>query len=405
MSAQRDIILITHQSLINYIQLKLKRGKEIPVKNRHHWIFSGAVENIPRFQNGDIAEVLSHNREFLGYAFLNNGTTILARMINFEKKDPFESIRANIRAASELRKSVFKESETNCYRLVNGEGDYLSGIVIDRYADVFVIQIVSSGFERYKKLIVEELVKSFKPKCIYEKSNSPARSKEGLKMSEGVLYGELPSELIVRENNIFFKVDIKNSQKTGLFLDQKEMRKMIGDLSFGKSVLNCFSYTGGFSLYAAKGGANTVTSIDIAKDAIETAKENFTLNKISHNNHKFLAEDAFQFLSRDSLKYDVIILDPPAFAKKREDLPNAKKGYLNINKTALAKIPSGGFLLTCSCSYHMTYDIFEEVITRAANETGRKIKILSKQILGKDHPLNLFHNEIDYLKSLLLYVE
>lgn len=387
------------------IKLKIKRGKETPVIHKHHWIFSGAVERIPEFESGEIAEIYSFRDDLLGHAFLNNGTTILGRMINFSKSDPFDSIRYNIQRAAEMRKSLFDEEKTNTYRVVNGEGDFLSGLIVDRYNDVLVIQIVASGFNKNKQVVVDELVKIFNPKCIYEKSTSPARVKEGLESIEAELYGSMPDKVIVKEYGVTFDVDIKTGQKTGLFLDQREMRKLIGEISFNKNVLNCFSYTGGFSLYSALNGAKSVTSVDSAADAVEISKKNFELNKLGVNEHKFIATDAFKFLNEDKLDYDIVILDPPAFAKKKQDIPNARKGYLNLNRSALSKMKPGTFLLTCSCSYHIDRYLFESIINRAANETGRTIKVISRQILAKDHPINPFHDENDYLKSLLLYVE
>jgi len=253
--------------------------------------------------------------------------------------------------------------------------------------------------------IVNTLTNELDVDCIYEKSTVAARKKEGLQDVEKVLFGTLPDKVEILEHGVKFLVDIKNSQKTGLFLDQREMRKLVGEYAKDRSVLNCFSYIGGFSLYAAKNGAKKVVSVDIANDAVNLSKENFIANDIDTTNHEFLAVDAFDYIHNQNLNFDFIILDPPAFAKKREDIPNAKRGYLDINKTTLRKMPSNSFLLTCSCSYHMDQQMFEAIIKQAALETGRKVKIIAKHRLASDHPLNIFHDEMDYLKSLLLYID
>lgn len=383
----------------------LQRGKERPIKDKHHWIFSGAIAKAPNYSNGDILPVYSASGELLGHAMMNKDTSIAARMINFDSTDPVSSIKLNIKRAIKYRQELFRNQNTNAYRLINGEGDNLSGLVIDKYNNVLVVQIVSTGMDKLINEIVSVLTNELDVDCIYEKSTIGARKKEGLPDMERILFGKLPNKVEILENGVKFLVDIKNSQKTGLFLDQREMRKLVGEFAKDRTVLNCFSYTGGFSLYAAINGARKVVSVDIAQDAVNLSKDNFAANKISTDNHEFRAVDAFDYLHNQELNFDFIILDPPAFAKKREDIPNARRGYLDINKTALRKMPSNSFLLTCSCSYHMDQKMFEDIIKQAALETGRKAKIIAKHRLASDHPLNIFHNEMDYLKSLLLYID
>lgn len=383
----------------------LERGKDRPIRDRHHWIFSRAIKSAPNYQNGDILPVYSNDGELLGHAMLNKDTAIAGRMVNFDSTDPVTSIKLNIKRAIEYRKALFKNEQTNAYRLVNGEGDNLSGLVIDQYNKVFVIQIVSTGMDKLKDVIIETLKNETEVECIYEKSTIHARRKDGLESFEGVLYGNLPEKVEILEHGVKFLVDIKQSQKTGLFLDQREMRKLVGEYTKDRTLLNCFSYTGGFSLYAAKNGAKKVVSVDIAPEAVELSKENFKANNLDVNKHEFVATDAFEYLHNQDLNFDFIILDPPAFAKKKEDLPNARRGYLDINRTTLRKMPSNSFLLTCSCSYHLSEEMFEDIVKQAALDTGRKIKIITKHRLAGDHPINPFHSELDYLKSLLLYVD
>lgn len=388
----------------------LKRGKDMPIMNRHHWIFSGAIDWAPQYENGDILPVYSFDKQLLGHAYFNHDTVIAGRMINFSNQDPLVSLKENIAGAIELRKSLFQESKTNCYRVINGEGDYISGLVVDRYADVLVIQIVSTGIDRLRDYIIKSLIEVFEKtgieiKCVYEKSTIHARMKDGLKPVEKIQYGEMPEQVVVLENEVKFIVDIINSQKTGLFLDQREMRKLVGELAEGKNILNCFGYTGGFSLYASKNGAKSVTTVDIAPEAIALAEKNFEINDFDKKNHKFITDDAFVFLHDEPLDYDFIILDPPAFAKKKDDIERAKRGYGDINRTTLRKMKPQSYLLTCSCSYHVPQELFEQIVMRAARDAKRSVRIIHKHRLAMDHPINIFHSEIDYLKSLLLFVE
>lgn len=388
-------------------QVYLKLGKEIPVKFKHHWIFSGAV-NSPkeRIEDGEIVQVLSANREPLGHGYFNNNTTIQIRMLNFTNENPLKTIADNLFNAIALRNKFF-DKNTNAFRVINGEGDYIPGLVVDRYNDVLVIQVATIGIEKLKDYILNallDLTKDWGIKTIYEKSNMPARTKDGLESFSGHIWGEKSESTIIVENGIKFKVNFIKSQKTGLFLDMREMRKLVGEYANGKTLLNVFSYTGGFSLYAAQGGAKKVTSVDLDKEAILNCTENFEINKIKTPNDA-IAVDAFKFLNDDPLKYDFIILDPPAFAKKKEDLPQAKRGYGQINRLVFSKIPAGSLLLTCSCSYHLSLEEFESVIKKAASDARRNVKILVKHHLAPDHPININHNEVDYLKSLLVYVE
>ncbi len=406
-------------------KITLRPTKEIPVKHKHHWIFSGAIiggdvnkkngnsnatNALSDLSSADIVRVYSYDGEFLGHGYFNTRSIIQVRMINFEDRDPMESIAEYIHNALKLRKTLFNDELTNTYRVVNGEGDYISGLIVDRYNDILVLQISTVFMDKIKDFIVKELLKSCKElgvniRTIYEKSTMSARTKDGLPLFEGVLSGENNLQTEVLENGIKFFVDIKVSQKTGLFLDMREMRNLIGQVSNGKRVLNCFSYTGGFSLYAARGGAIQVDSLDVDPDAVTAAKKNFEINSFNCESN-FYSEDAFKFLHNNDLSnYDLIILDPPAFAKKKEDLDSAKKGYGQINRTTMRNMKSGSLLLTCSCSYHLPKEDFEKIVSKAAVDSGKKVRILTKHRLAQDHPINAFHTEVDYLKSLLLFIE
>jgi len=384
----------------------LKKGKEFPIKNRHHWIFSGAVQSFPEYNNGDILEVQSYSGEFLGHAYFNKITSISGRMLNFDKTPPLDSVKINIQNAVKLRNKIFKDDVTNCYRVINSEGDYIPGLIVDKYNDVLVIQINTLGISLIRDVIVNCLLENYGERIssIYEKSNSNARKQDGIKPFEGHIYGDKKQNIKVLENGIPFMVDVVNGQKTGLFLDMREMRKLVMEHSAGKSVLNCFSYSGGFSVYASKGGATKTTSVDISKEAIAQAKNNFEMNKMDLNKNQLVVADVFEYLKANDLNYDIVILDPPAFAKKKSDIYNAKKGYMEINRDALSKMPRGSSLLTSSCSYYIDEQTFKDIVYSSARAAGRSLKLISKHRLAPDHPINTHHKESIYIKSLFLTV-
>jgi 23S rRNA (cytosine1962-C5)-methyltransferase len=314
------------------------------------------------------------------------------------------AIKSNIKKAINFRAGFFGR-ETNSYRLINSEGDFLPGLIVDKYNNILVIQIATLGMEKLKKEIIDILVKELKPKGIYEKSDSFSRREEGMAIFEGNIYGQIDEQIKILENNHKFIVDLKNGQKTGFYFDQREMRKLVGSLAKGKKVLNCFSYTGGFSVYAMKGGAIQVDSIDVSKKAIKILQENFKLNKLDTKKNNFYIGDVFEFLHNEKLNHNFIILDPPAFCKKRSEVMNACRGYKDINRLAIEKSLPGSLLLTCSCSYFVDEKLFQQIIFQGAKDAGRKVRIIQKHHLAIDHPINIFHPEGDYLKSLLLYVE
>jgi 23S rRNA (cytosine1962-C5)-methyltransferase len=383
----------------------LKKGKEVIFENKHLWIFSGAIFSFPKdFKNGQIYKVFDFQNKKLGFAFFNKEKSLCGRILSFDEKEPKEAVFDHIDRAISLRESIVKSQDTNSYRLINGEADFLPGLIVDQYNEYLVLQSGCLGMDLLKEQIVSFLAKKGKWKGIFEKSSGSSRKEESLKESIGVLYGEDKESIEILENGITFIVDWRKGQKTGFFLDQREMRKKIESLSCGKKVLNCFCYSGGFSLYAAKGGALHVDSIDISAQAIEWVQHNFKLNPEIQGSHSEKACDAFKFLEEDKLDYDLIILDPPAFAKKKQDIPSASKGYREINYKVLSKIPPKSFLLTCSCSYYMEESLFQTLIFQAAKMANREVQIISKHLLGADHPINLFHKESSYLKSFLLYI-
>jgi 23S rRNA (cytosine1962-C5)-methyltransferase len=382
-------------------RLRLKKGKEKPILQHHHWIYSGAVASSP--EGGPLAQVESSSGEILGIAMLNQGHSIAAHMIAFGQEPLEEALKNRIGAALELRRRIFDPAKTNAIRLINAEGDGIPGLIVDSYANVLVLQISHPGLEGLKDVIVSLLIEACRPKAIYEKSTSFLRKKSGLEEVRGTLYGADCPEVEVLENGLKFAVDIQTGQKTGLFLDQREMRSLVREHGSGRRILNGFAYTGAFSVAALAGGATHVDSVEISARCKAPLEKNLGLNGFS--NHEFIEADFFEFLKTSPLAYDLIILDPPAFVKKRNDIATGFRAYKELNRHVLAKMPPCSLLLTCSCSYHVDEPLFQNILFRAALESGRRVKILSRHRQALDHPVSLFHPESLYLKSFLLYVQ
>lgn len=383
----------------------LKPGRDKPVRSKHHWIFSGAVARLPEFEDGDILPVSASGGDHLGYGYFNRRCSIIGRMLSFDRTPGAEAVRAAIERAADLRRALFTET-TNAYRLINAEGDGLPGLIVDRYGDVLVLQIATLGMERLKPFVLDCLRRAAPLRAIYERSNMAARREEGLADEEGLLDGDLPAEVQILENRFPFLVDIVHSQKTGFFLDQREMRQLVMSFSRGKSVLDAFSYSGAFSVYALHGGAARVVSVDVSEPALDLARRNVSLNGFAPRVEDFLKADVFEFLREENPEgYDFIILDPPALAKKKADVVPACRGYKDLNRLALSKLPAGGLLLTFSCSHFVDEALFQTVLFQAALEAGRRVRILQRHHLSFDHPLNIYHPESEYLKGFLLYVD
>lgn len=385
--------------------VQLKPGKEKPILQRHHWIFSGAIQSFPKFQNGELLPVYASDGRLLGSGYFNKESSITGRMVSFDETPPLEAIRQRLDEAIRFRKKLFDPKLTNAYRLVNGEGDGLPGLIVDLYDRVLVIQISTKGMDLLRSWLIEYFDQQLHPLAIYEKSSIPSRREEGLKDQQGILKGELPDSLVVKENGLSFLVSIEKAQKTGFFLDHREMRQWVRTMASGKKVLNAFSYTGGFSVYALAGGAEKVDSVDISEEAIKLAEQNVILNKFSAASQGFICADVFQYLRDHELPYDLVILDPPAFAKRKKDVVPACRGYKDINRLAIQKMPTQSYLLTSSCSHYVDEVLFQKVVFQAACEAKRQVRIIGRHRLAPDHPINLFHPEGDYLKSLLLYIE
>ncbi len=390
---------------MTYPTLVLKPGKEKPVRHRHHWIFSGAIHALDDCDNGDLVDVKSSGNEHLGYAYANHNTSITARMVSFDKTLPEDAVRQSIDRAIALRSAWFKNKETNAYRLINAEGDGIPGLIVDQYDTVLVVQSGTAGVDALLPVITEHLQKTLKPTCIYEKSDLPTRREEKIGMKEGTLSGTLPEMIEVKENGMKFQIDLKKGQKTGFFLDQREMRQWVRELSKGKTVLNCFGYTGGFTVAALAGGATQAITVDISEEACMLADKHIALNGFDTETNHSVVADVFEYLRNEPLEYDIVILDPPAFAKKKTDIMNACRGYKDINRVAIEKMPKGSLLFTSSCSYHIDPALFQTVVFQAAHDAKRNVRIIGRHHLAPDHPTNIFHPETEYLKSLLLFID
>ncbi len=381
----------------------LKKGKEGIIRKRHHWIFSGAIERYGEgYKDGELAAIRSSGGQIVAYGFFNRKVSLAGRIVSFGNVDPDEQMRQGLREALKLRASLLTSPTTTACRLINGEGDGFPGLIVDKYGPYLVTQTGALGMRRLLPFFIEELKKSLPIEGIYDKSKGSSLKEEGVLPREEVIWGEVPELIEILENGIRYLVGVKTGQKTGFFLDQREMRRWVGELAQGKKVLNGFCYTGGFSLAALKGGARSVDSVDISSSALELCKRNLELNGFSGGG--IVEEDLFDFLARHGCDYDLVILDPPAFAKKRKDLPSATKGYKRLFTLAMQKMPPSSLLLLSSCSHYVTETHFEQIILAAALEAGRPIRILGRHRLASDHPINLFHPESAYLKSLLLSI-
>lgn len=387
----------------------LKSGKEKSVFRYHPWIFSGAIAKTEgTLQEGDIVKVYSADRQFLAIGHYQIGS-IAIRILSFEDTVIDHNFwRTRITEAYRKRRSLgLTDSQTNnVYRLIHGEGDNLPGLVVDIYANVAVTQFHSVGMylerENIAKAIVEVLGDQIT--AIYDKSESTLPFKAAIEPKNGYLYGQAKS-FIALENGLKFNVDWLEGQKTGFFIDQRENRSLLEKYARDKSVLNMFCYTGGFSFYAMRGGAHSVHSVDVSARAIELARQNVELNFPGDPRHEAFAEEAFRFLEHSYDKYDLIILDPPAFAKHQNVLNNAIQGYKKLNRKGIEVIKPGGIIFTFSCSQVMTKELFRQTVFTAAANTGRKVSILHQLTQPADHPINIYHPEGEYLKGLVLYVE
>ncbi|NDW19205.1 class I SAM-dependent rRNA methyltransferase [Dysgonomonas sp. 216] len=395
---------------MNYKKIILKPKKEESLKRFHPWIFSGAVARKDEgIEEGEVVNVYTADNEFIAVGHYQIGS-IEVRVLSFEPiKIDADFWRKKLTVAFDLRQSIGLVNEANnTYRLVHGEGDNLPGLIIDVYAHTAVIQSHSVGMHESRNDICKALqeVLEGRVRNIYYKSETTLPYKANLGAENDYLIGGVEDNNVALENGLKFKADWLKGQKTGFFVDQRDNRSLLEKYASGRSVLNMFCYTGGFSFYAMRGGAKLVHSVDSSAKAIMLTDENIALNFSEDGRHKSFAEDAFKFLGNmDNSQYDLIVLDPPAFAKHRGAIKNALQGYKRLNAVAFNKIAPGGILFTFSCSQVISKDAFRLAVFSAAAQSGRSVKILHQLTQPADHPINIYHPEGEYLKGLVLYVE
>ncbi len=383
-------------------RIRLKANRDKSVQNRHPWVFSGALGDIEgNPEPGDLVTVCSANGQFLAQGFYNPTSQIALRLVAF-RKEPIDREFWRERLARALNFRAQFVPQTNAMRLIHGEADGFPGLVVDRYGDALTLQITSLGMARMRPLLLELLHEALQPSLIVERSESPSLKEEGMEPVRAIHHGD--STLVeVHEYGVRFGVDLMVGQKTGFFIDQRENRQLIGRLAAGKRLLNCFSYTGGFSLTAALQGAHT-TSVEISEPAQAQAQDNFRRNGLNPDDHRFVAADVFGFLRQAQPEYDVIVLDPPAFMKSKNHLKQGTQAYKDINRLAMRQSIPDGLLLSCSCSHFLDWDLFQKILFSAAVESGRQVQILGRLSQPADHPVSLFHPEGEYLKAFLLRV-
>lgn len=395
---------------MSYKKVFLKPGKEESLKRFHPWVFSGAIGRVEgEPEEGEVVDVYTSKKEFIACGHFQIGS-IAVRVLSF-RQEPIDHafwVR-RLQVAKDLRCAlgVLGNPQNNTYRLVHGEGDNLPGLIIDVYDHTAVMQAHSAGMHLDRMVVAEALeeVMGDVIQHIYYKSETTLPFKADLLATEnGFLKGGSP-ENVAMENGLKFHVDWLKGQKTGFFVDQRENRALLERYAKGRNVLNMFCYTGGFSFYAMRGGANLVHSVDSSAKAIDLTNENVSLNFPGDTRHQAFAEDAFKFLDRMGDQYDLIILDPPAFAKHRDALRNALRGYTKLNAKAFEKIRPGGILFTFSCSQVVNKQDFRNAVFTAAAQSGRSVRILHQLTQPGDHPVNIYHPEGEYLKGLVLYVE
>ncbi len=383
----------------------LRKTRESRVRSGHPWVFASDIERVEgNFEPGDVVDVVSSHNTYLGRAFYNPKSQISLRMLTTHDEPVDEAFfRRRVQEAWDYRNQFCDPA--SC-RLIFSESDFLPGLIVDKFGDYLVVQSLCLGIEKWKQSIVRDLAEIVHPKGIWERSDVPVRRLEGLEQTTGLLYGEVPDSIDMVENGLRFVVDVKNGQKTGFFLDQKENRAAIAPLCKGARVLDCFCHNGSFSLHAAKYGARSVLGVDISEEALEVARLNAENNGLSdvvtfeaHNCFDHLRE-----LTDAHEQFDVVILDPPAFTKTRAAVESALRGYKEINLRGMKLVRKGGFLVTCSCSQHVSPEQFRDMINQAARDSKTKLRLVENRTQGHDHPILPASPETQYLKCMILQV-
>ncbi|QJD96504.1 class I SAM-dependent rRNA methyltransferase [Mucilaginibacter robiniae] len=393
------------------VDVILKKGKEKAVLQRHPWVFSGAIERVKgKPANGDLVKLVDAQGKFMAYGFYNNQSRVALRLLEWDEHTPVDEqwFRTKVATAVQSRSYILQDGRTNTCRLVFSEADYLPGLIVDKYADYLSLQILTSGIENNKAIIIDELQRLLQPKGIFDKSDASSRAHEGLDTVNEVLAGSPPPELVeVKENNLTYGINIAEGQKSGFYCDQRDNRHLLAAHTAGKKVLDCFCYTGGFTLNSLQQGVASVISVDSSALAIETLKKNIVLNGLDATKHAAIQSDVNKQLRKfkeDGEKFDVIVLDPPKYAPSRSALDRASRAYKDLNRIAMLLLNSGGLLATFSCSGAMDIDTFKQVLAWAALDAGKQVQFIYQFCQPEDHPVRASFPEGEYLKGLLCRV-
>jgi 23S rRNA (cytosine1962-C5)-methyltransferase len=393
------------------IDVLLKKGKEKAVLHRHPWVFSGAIERVNgKPENGDIVRLLNIQGGFMAYGFYNDQSRVALRLLEWDEAVTVDEdwFRNKVAIAVANRDSILKSGVTNTCRLIFSESDYLPGLIVDKYADHLAVQVLTSGIENVMPVIIDELQRILKPTSIFDKSDASSRLHEGLETTNTVLFGDPPPASVeVRENDIIYNINIAEGQKSGFYCDQRDNRHILALHVKGKKVLDCFCYTGGFTLNCLQQGAASVTAVDSSGLAIETLKENISLNKFDTESYTAIQSDVnkqLRVFKEEGEKFDVIVLDPPKYAPSRSALERASRAYKDLNRLAMLLLHDGGLLATYSCSGAMSMDTFKQVIAWAALDAGKQVQFIDQFCQPQDHPVRASFPEGEYLKGLLCRV-
>ncbi|MBB5635417.1 23S rRNA (cytosine1962-C5)-methyltransferase [Pedobacter cryoconitis] len=393
------------------IDVVLKKGKEKAVHQKHPWIFSGAIDKVKGNPlNGEVIRVLAADQSFLGYGYYNGQSRVAVRLLEWEEDNIIDKAWYELRLKNAIasRAHLLSDLETNTCRLVFSEADYLPGLIVDKYADYLSLQILSAGMENVKAELIEILIAELNPIGIFDKSDANARTHENLEVSQGLLWGETPPEFIeVKENGVRYHINIADGQKSGFYCDQRDNREILAAYTKDKEVLDCFCYSGGFTLNSLKHGAKHLTSVDSSALAIETLKHNLGLNGFMEHQQTSIQSDVNKQLrtfKEEGKLFDVIVLDPPKYAPSRSALDRAARAYKDLNRLGMLLLKKGGILATYSCSGAVDLETFKQIIAWAALDAGREVQIIKQFHQPEDHPVRISFPEGEYLKGLLLRV-